>query len=200
MVVPAQLRKTWALHRTNQCCIAASVPGAGAGSLGGSAQGTKTHPVANVRLVRRKAWRAKLMGRRLWRGDACNKAPDWSIERSVGKPHTLQLQPVRIALGADERACLVFARNKLVAVLVQLSEQHGEFVGTWFLEAVFGSRLDNGSRPTFHDLAEAQDWIERRLAIRDKVLDRAASGSRAAGGPRACLMKPGQNPSTPCTW
>jgi len=76
---------------------------------------------------------------------------------------SLQLQPARVATGsADTESWLVFAGGFLVAVLVQLSEEHGEDAGKWFLEAGFG-RLDDPNQPKFADLDEAQEWIARRL-------------------------------------
>ena len=77
---------------------------------------------------------------------------------------TLRLQPVHVATGADEDGHLVFAADRLVAVLVRLSALHDEMAGQWFLEAGFG-RVDGGpSHPTFADLDAAQTWIEQRLA------------------------------------
>lgn len=45
----------------------------------------------------------------------------------------LQLQPVRVANGYDEEGLLVFVRERLVAVLVRLSDQHAEWPadGSW---------------------------------------------------------------------
>ncbi|GJD53078.1 hypothetical protein OPKNFCMD_5849 [Methylobacterium crusticola] len=77
---------------------------------------------------------------------------------------SLHFQPVQVATGsADTESQLVFADGFLVAVLVRLSDDHGEDAGLWFLEAGFG-RVDDPLQPTFSDLGEAQDWIERRLA------------------------------------
>lgn len=51
----------------------------------------------------------------------------------------LHLQPVRVATDSDDcNGQLVFVDGFLVAVLVQLSGQHGAFAGMWFLEAGFG--------------------------------------------------------------
>jgi hypothetical protein len=75
---------------------------------------------------------------------------------------TLTLQPVRVANSHDEEGLLVLAEDRLVAVLVRLSEEHGDLSGDWFLEAGFG-RLDGPHHPTFRDLDEAQDWIARHL-------------------------------------
>ena len=77
---------------------------------------------------------------------------------------SLHLQPVHIATGSqDTESLLVFADGLLVAVLVQLSDDHDDAAGMWFLEAGFGPVADP-SPPTFADLEEAQDWIQRRLA------------------------------------
>lgn len=75
----------------------------------------------------------------------------------------LHLQPVQVATGSDDQESrLVFADGFLAAVLVQLSEQHDEDAGKWFLEAGFG-RVDDYRAPIFADLVEAQAWIEARL-------------------------------------
>jgi hypothetical protein len=77
---------------------------------------------------------------------------------------TLRLQPVHVATGSqDTESQLVFADGFLVAVLVRLSDDHEDAAGSWFLEAGFG-RVDTATPPTFADLDEAQNWIERRLA------------------------------------
>lgn len=76
---------------------------------------------------------------------------------------SLHLQPVPIATDSnDAESQLVFAEGFLVAVLVRLSDDHGDEAGMWFLEAGFG-RVDDPSQPKFADLGEAQEWIQRRL-------------------------------------
>ena len=76
---------------------------------------------------------------------------------------SLTLQPVRVATGsADEDGRLVFADGRLIGVLVQLSAEHGEIGGQWFVEASF-DRLDGTEHPTFQDLGEAKRWLARRL-------------------------------------
>jgi hypothetical protein len=67
----------------------------------------------------------------------------------------------------DEEGCLVFADNRLVAVLVRLSELHGRKAGRWYLEHGFG-KLDGPAHPDFTDLDKARDWVAQRLA-RTKV-------------------------------
>ncbi len=74
------------------------------------------------------------------------------------------LQPVRIATGFDEEGMMVLdARQRLVAVLVRLSDDNAVAPGQWFVEASFG-RLGGGNHPTFSNLDMAQDWIRQRLA------------------------------------
>lgn len=77
---------------------------------------------------------------------------------------SLYLQPVQVATGSNDTASnLVFADGFLVAVLVQLCEQHEEEAGRWFLEAGFG-RVHHPHPPTFANLEEAQGWIWQQLA------------------------------------
>jgi hypothetical protein len=77
---------------------------------------------------------------------------------------TVTLQPVRIETGSDdEDGRLVFADGLLVAVLVRLSDQHGDMTGQWYYEHGFG-RFDGPGHPTFATLEAAQDWITRRQA------------------------------------
>ena len=80
---------------------------------------------------------------------------------------TLRLEPVRVATGLDEDGMLVFAHDRLVAVLVQLSDAHEELglAGHWFLETGYGFRLAGGTG-TFPDLDAAQAWISQQLARR----------------------------------
>jgi hypothetical protein len=76
---------------------------------------------------------------------------------------TLTLQPMRVATGFDEEGMIVLNEQRLVAVLVRLSDDNEVAPGQWYLEAGFG-RLDGGSHPTFSNLDMAQDWISQRLA------------------------------------
>lgn len=79
---------------------------------------------------------------------------------------TLELRPVRVDTGGpDEEGRLVFLADRLVAVLVQLSAQHQDAAGQWFLEHGFG-RLDKPNLPLFTNLELAQLWIENNLADR----------------------------------
>ncbi|BDL41782.1 hypothetical protein [Methylorubrum sp. GM97] len=76
---------------------------------------------------------------------------------------SLRLQPVQVATGStDTDSHLVFSDDFLVAVLVRLSDGHGETAGMWFLEAGFGP-VDHPAAPIFADLDHAQGWIEQRL-------------------------------------
>ena len=73
------------------------------------------------------------------------------------------LQPVRVNTSSkDENGLLVFADGRLVAVLVRLSDEHGDKAGRWFLEHGF-NRLDGPAHPTFGDIEAAQDWIAQQL-------------------------------------
>ncbi len=77
---------------------------------------------------------------------------------------TFSLQPMRVATGFDEEGMMVLdGEQRLVAVLVRLSDDNEVAPGQWYLEAGFG-RLDGGSHPTFSNLDMAQDWISQRLA------------------------------------
>jgi hypothetical protein len=76
----------------------------------------------------------------------------------------LILQPVRIETGGpDEDGCLVFADNRLVAVLVRLSDQHEGLAGQWYYEHGFGP-FNGPAHPTFSTIEAAQDWIELRYS------------------------------------
>lgn len=76
---------------------------------------------------------------------------------------SLRLQPVRVKTGGGNlEGLLVFTSDLLVAVLVQLSADHEEDEGKWFLEAGFDG-ADNHVQPTFDSLDEAQRWIQSRL-------------------------------------
>ena len=77
---------------------------------------------------------------------------------------SLHLQPAQVATGSDDQeGQLIFHAGRLVAVLVRLSDQHGDQAGKWFLEAGFGC-VNDPSSPVFTDLDEAQDWIMARLS------------------------------------
>jgi hypothetical protein len=76
------------------------------------------------------------------------------------------LQPVRVATGFDEEGMMVLdEEERLLAVLVRLSDENEVAPGRWYLEAGFG-RLDVINHPTFADLNAAQVWISQCLAHR----------------------------------
>jgi len=78
---------------------------------------------------------------------------------------SLHLQSVQVATGSqDTETHLVFDDGFLVAVLVQLSDEHKDEAGQWYLEAGFG-RVDDNHPPTFADLSEAQAWIAGQLIL-----------------------------------
>jgi hypothetical protein len=82
---------------------------------------------------------------------------------------TLSVEPVRVATGFDEEGMLVLDEDqRLVAVLVRLSDENEVAPGQWYLEAGFG-RIDGGSHPTFSNLDLAQDWISERVARRSST-------------------------------
>jgi hypothetical protein len=71
---------------------------------------------------------------------------------------------MRVATGFDEEGMMVLdERQRLLAVLVRLSDDNEVAPGQWFVEAGFG-RLDGGNHPTFSKLDMGQDWIRQRLA------------------------------------
>ena len=78
---------------------------------------------------------------------------------------SLTLQPIRVATGFDEEGMMVLNEQRLVAVLVRLSDENEVAPEQWYLEAGFG-RLDGGSHPTFSNLDMVKDWISQRLAYR----------------------------------
>lgn len=79
---------------------------------------------------------------------------------------TLTLQPIRVATGFDEEGMLVLDEaQRLVAVLVRLSNENDVAPGQWYLEAKFGA-LEGLGQPTFPDLDVARDGIARHLAGR----------------------------------
>ncbi len=76
---------------------------------------------------------------------------------------SLILQPIRVATGFDEEGMMVLdEEQRLVAVLVRLSDENEVAAGQWYLEAGFG-RLDGINRPTFSNLDMARDWMVHRI-------------------------------------
>jgi hypothetical protein len=57
---------------------------------------------------------------------------------------TFTLQPVRVATGFDEEGMMLLdERQRLVAVLVRLSDENEVAPGQWYLEAGFGRLKDS---------------------------------------------------------
>jgi hypothetical protein len=79
---------------------------------------------------------------------------------------TLSVQHVRLGNVDDYHGVLLFDGDVLVAVLAQLSLEHGERVGHWFLEHGFGAGLETDT--PFEDLKSACTWIEDRIERRDR--------------------------------
>jgi hypothetical protein len=76
---------------------------------------------------------------------------------------SFNLHPVRVATGFDEEGMLVLdGEQRLLAVLVRLSDDNEVAPGQWYLEAGFG-RIDGLSHPTFSNLDLAKDWISQRM-------------------------------------
>ena len=77
---------------------------------------------------------------------------------------TLALEPMRVATGFDEEGMMVLdEEQRLVAVLVRLSNENEFAPGQWYLEAGFG-QIDGTNHPLFSNLDMAQDWISQRPA------------------------------------
>jgi len=76
---------------------------------------------------------------------------------------TVTLQRMCVSAWYDQEGCLVLDGDCLVAVLVRLSQSHGEAAGSWFYEAGFGA-LDGPDHPVFPDLEAAADYVRDRLA------------------------------------
>lgn len=78
---------------------------------------------------------------------------------------TFTLQPIRVATGFDEEGMMILdEQQRLLAVLVHLSDENEVAPGQWYLEASFG-RVGGGSRSTFSNLIMAQNWISQQLAL-----------------------------------
>ena len=85
---------------------------------------------------------------------------------------SLTLQPIRVATGFDDEGMMVLdEEQRLVAVLVRLSDENEVAPGQWYLEAGFG-RIDGTNHPHFSNLDMAQEWISQRVA------DTARSGGK----------------------
>ena len=100
---------------------------------------------------------------------------------------TLTPQPIRVATGFDEEGMMILdEEERLVAVLVRLSDENEVAPGQWYLEAGFGP-IDGVSHPTFSNLDMAQDWIGQRLTGGSKrlPLDSGRRPPSACGRPRS---------------
>ena len=77
---------------------------------------------------------------------------------------SFSLQPMRVATGFDEEGMMVLDEGqRLVAVLVRLSDDNEVAARQWYLEVGFGW-IDGGGHPTFSNLDLGQDWISERVA------------------------------------
>jgi hypothetical protein len=77
---------------------------------------------------------------------------------------SLTLQPIRVATCFDDEGMMVLdEEQRLVAVLVRLSDENEVAPAQWYLEAGFG-RIDGTNHPHFSNLDMAQDWISQRVA------------------------------------
>jgi hypothetical protein len=76
----------------------------------------------------------------------------------------LSRQPVRVEAGHESaEGYLVFADDRLVAVLVCQTPNRGDIAAQWHLGAGFG-RLEGPDRQAFASLDMALDWIALRLS------------------------------------
>ncbi|KQP50830.1 hypothetical protein ASG40_12960 [Methylobacterium sp. Leaf399] len=72
---------------------------------------------------------------------------------------SLHFQPIHLS---DTERQILFVDGGVVAVLVRLSDAHGDEAGRWSLEAGFG-RVGDPNPPTFESLDEAQAWIKGQI-------------------------------------
>lgn len=75
----------------------------------------------------------------------------------------LEFKPIEIADEQDREGRLVLQDGRLVAILCQLSDGHGETAGRWFMECGFGPL--GGREEYFADLAAAEAWFKTALEI-----------------------------------
>ena len=75
----------------------------------------------------------------------------------------LVLTPMKVATGETGEGRLVLLGDRLVAVLVRLSDLHDGHDGWWFIEKGFGP-LDRPQHPMFPDIASAEAWLKAELA------------------------------------
>jgi hypothetical protein len=77
---------------------------------------------------------------------------------------SFSLHPVRVATGFEEEGMMVLdEQQRLVAVLVRLSDENEVAPGQWYLEAGFG-QIDGTNHPLFSNLDIAQEWISQCIA------------------------------------
>ena len=127
-----------------------------------------------ARQLAHAAWEAERAGRFTRQLLGAQQQPDeegrpgWATAAPLGGDGAaLVLRPVRVdAQGEDEEGCLVFNDDRLVAVLVRLSSQHGALAGRWHLEHGFGA-LGGLEHPNFANLDAARGWVGRRLGRSD---------------------------------
>jgi hypothetical protein len=74
---------------------------------------------------------------------------------------TLTVQRVRLGHVSDSDGALVFNGDVLVGVASQLSDEHGDRTGRWFLECSFGFDID--IEADFAGLSELCAWIQPRV-------------------------------------
>ena len=72
----------------------------------------------------------------------------------------VRFQPVVVAKGYEEAGVLAFRHDRLVAVLVRLTDEDAIAPGRWYLEQ---GRLC-GEHPTLANLDEAVVWLARRVS------------------------------------
>ena len=79
-------------------------------------------------------------------------------------PSAISLQKVRVQTNSDDQeGRLVFFGDRLIAVLVRLTDQaHDRLVGAWFLEAGFGP-CEPAFAPLFDTLDNAREWLQMRM-------------------------------------
>lgn len=73
----------------------------------------------------------------------------------------LELRPIEIADERDQVGRLVLCDGRLVAVLCQLSDEHGDVAGRWFVECGFGQF--GGVEEYFDNLEIAETWFRNAL-------------------------------------
>jgi two-component system, response regulator PdtaR len=118
------------------------------------------------------------------------------------QPTGMTYQRIRVETGsADEEGLLVLRNNKLVAVLVQVSDEidDPDLRNKWLVEAGFGPCLGRGHSPgVFDSLAAAAAWVQQTVAEADarqraraqRHADRQEQRRPKAGGGRVMASSP----------